>query len=50
MVDWHLKALDLGGGEGRRQQKSVVAWPDLATREEEERADMWGPQVSDREE
>jgi hypothetical protein len=50
MVDHHLEALDRGSGDGRRRWKSMVVRPDLAAREEEERANMWGPHVSERDE
>jgi hypothetical protein len=50
MVDRHLEALDRGSVEGRRWPKLVTTWPNLAAQEEEERADMWGSHVSDKEE
>jgi hypothetical protein len=48
MVDRYLEALDRGDWEGRTRRKLVAAWPDSMVWEEEERADMWGPHVSDR--
>jgi hypothetical protein len=49
MVEQCLEALDWDGGEGRRLRKLTTARLDLTAWEEEERADMWGPHVSDRE-
>jgi hypothetical protein len=50
MVEQCLEALDWDGGEGRRLRKLTTARLDLTAWEEEERADMWGPHDSDREE
>jgi hypothetical protein len=49
-VEWHLEVLEHGGGEGQRPRKSMAARPDSVAWEDKERAYMWGPHVSDKEE